>query len=121
MCLTYHAPLHIRHLPLRSADRIQEPIQRLVVQRPEQLIAEIRARTPKQALEVFKRSVEVQPIRASLREVKAWRQRRSFTPLAARRVLARGRRRELAKEASHRGVGLGLQAGVDGRVHGLPL
>lgn len=48
------------HLYSRSG--IHKPIQRLIPQRPEQLITQIRATTPQQAFKVFKRGIEIQPI-----------------------------------------------------------
>ena len=55
---TYIIQMHA-HL----SSRIQEPLQRLIVQRSKQLITQIRSATSQQTLKVLKRRIEVQPVR----------------------------------------------------------
>lgn len=87
------------NLSLRG--RIQEAIERLIIERPEQLITQIRTRATQKSLEIFKSSIKVQPIWRLIIEAESSRYWCSIRTLAARRMLSWCKSRHWVEQVWH--------------------
>jgi hypothetical protein len=123
--------------PTKSTSRVQKPIQIFIVQRPEQLVAQVCPTAPKQPLKVLKSCVEIKPVRACIWKVKVRRCHgcrwhtmrlrllgRSVRPLTTSRMLTwRGCSGDRVEQIRHGGCRSLLEAGIDRRcvVESLPV